>query len=64
MASTIVENYKKCKYGSRIRKISGDIAKSGGKVVNETVEGMNRIAAVVESAAENGSANLVKIVTK
>jgi PAS domain S-box-containing protein len=52
MTKTILETTKNSSSAAAAAKNSGIIAKEGGKVVNETIEGMNRIAAVVKKSAE------------
>ena len=51
MTKTIVETTKNSARASESAKNAGTIAKDGGKVVSETIEGMNRIADVVKNSA-------------
>ncbi|MDR3628394.1 MAG: methyl-accepting chemotaxis protein [Ignavibacteriaceae bacterium] len=51
MTKTILETSKYSSMAAEAAKNAGDIAKEGGKVVAETIEGMNRIAAVVSESA-------------
>ncbi len=51
MTKTIIETTKNSASASESAKNAGTIAKDGGKVVNETIEGMNRIADVVKNSA-------------
>jgi methyl-accepting chemotaxis protein len=52
MTKTIMETTKNSSIAADSAKNSGSTAKEGGKVVAETIEGMNRIADVVRSSAE------------
>jgi methyl-accepting chemotaxis protein len=52
MTRTILENTKNASYAAETAKEAGERAKHGGKVVNQTIEGIERIAIVVESSAE------------
>ncbi len=52
MASTIVETTKNANVAADSAQEAGHTAKGGGNVVKDTVAGMNRIANVVEKAAE------------
>jgi methyl-accepting chemotaxis protein len=52
MSRTIFENTKNTSYAAATAKDSGDKAIKGGKVVEETIEGMNKIALVVKKSAE------------
>jgi methyl-accepting chemotaxis protein len=52
MTKTIMETTRNSSIAADSAKNSGSTAKDGGKVVAETIEGMNRIAAVVKSSAE------------
>jgi methyl-accepting chemotaxis protein len=52
MTSTIMENTKNASYAAEATKESAVKAKEGGKVVSETVDGMNRISEVVSQSAE------------
>lgn len=51
MTSTILENTKNATFAAEASKESAAKAKEGGKVVSETVEGMNRISEVVTQSA-------------
>ncbi|HVO74203.1 MAG TPA: methyl-accepting chemotaxis protein [Ignavibacteriaceae bacterium] len=51
MTKTILETSKNADSASEASKRYGDIAKEGGQVVNQTVEGMSRIASVVKKSA-------------
>ncbi len=51
MTKTILETSKNSSEASEAAKKSGEIAKEGGKIVKETIEGMNRIAEVVNKSA-------------
>lgn len=51
MTRTIMDSNQTSSKASETAKKSGDIAKDGGKIVDLTIEGMNRIAAVVEKSA-------------
>jgi methyl-accepting chemotaxis protein len=52
MTKTILETTKNSAIAADAAKNSGLTAKEGGKVVAETIEGMNRIAEVVKKSAE------------
>lgn len=52
MTTTILENTKNASFAADATKESAVKAKEGGKVVHETVEGMNRISEVVTKSAE------------
>ena len=52
MTKTILETSRNSSSANDAAKKSGLIAKEGGKVVNETIEEMNRIAGVVKKSAE------------
>ena len=51
MTKTILETTSNVGHASKTAKASGDIAREGGKVVSDTINGMNRIAEVVTQAA-------------
>lgn len=51
MAKTILETTKNSSQAAGAAKNSGSIAKEGGIVVNQTIEGMNRVAEVVKQSA-------------
>ncbi len=51
MTKTIVETSNNASLASEASKNYGDIAKDGGKVVNETINGMKKIAEVVKRSA-------------
>jgi methyl-accepting chemotaxis protein len=51
MTKTIVETTTNVTHASETAKTSGNIARDGGKVVADTINGMNRIAEVVTQAA-------------
>ncbi|MFA7287720.1 MAG: methyl-accepting chemotaxis protein [Melioribacteraceae bacterium] len=51
MTKTILETTSNVGLASKTAKASGDIAREGGKVVADTINGMNRIAEVVTQAA-------------
>jgi methyl-accepting chemotaxis protein len=51
MTRTIMETTHNATIAAQKSKIAGEIAVSGGKVVEETVAGMNRIAEVVKQSA-------------
>ncbi len=51
MTKTILETTKNASLASEASKKYGGIAKDGGKVVNETIDGMNKIATVVKRSA-------------
>jgi methyl-accepting chemotaxis protein len=52
MTKTIIETTRNSGQASDAAKNAGLIAKEGGKVVGETIEGMNRVADVVKKSAE------------
>ncbi len=52
MTRTILETTKNTSIAADASKFAGDNAKEGGKAVSETIEGMNRIAKVVQKSAE------------
>ena len=52
MTKTIMETTKNSSAAAEAAKNSGTIAKEGGRVVSETIEGMNRVAVVVQKSAE------------
>ncbi len=52
MTKTIYETTKNSLKVAEAAKISGVIARQGGNVVNETIEGMNLVAEVVKDSAE------------
>ncbi len=52
MTRTIFENTKNTSYAAQTAKDAGNNALEGGRVVNETIEGMNKIAAVVKQSAD------------
>lgn len=52
MASTIMETTKNTSIAAQKSKEAGEIASTGGKVVEETVAGMNKIAMVVSQSAK------------
>ena len=52
MTSTIIETTKNASVAAEKSKLAGETAKEGGIVVQETVNGMNRIAEVVTKAAQ------------
>ncbi|MFH1194384.1 MAG: methyl-accepting chemotaxis protein [bacterium] len=52
MTKTIFETSKNTSLASEASKNAGEIAREGGIVVRETIEGMNRIAVVVEKGAD------------
>ncbi len=52
MTKTIFETTKNSGLASDAAKNAGLIAKEGGKVVGETIEGMNRVAEVVKRSAD------------
>ena len=52
MTKTIIENTRSASYAAESAKAAGSDAKIGGKVVLDTMEGMNRIATVVEHSAD------------
>ncbi len=51
MTSTILETTKNASHANHEAKSAGDMASEGGRVVADTVNGMNRIAEVVSKAA-------------
>jgi len=51
MTSTILETTKNASQANQEAKSAGDMATEGGKVVQDTVNGMNRISEVVSKAA-------------
>jgi methyl-accepting chemotaxis protein len=51
MTKTIMNNTKNASFAAQTAKQAGEKAKSGGKVVDQTIEGMNRISQVVEKSA-------------
>jgi methyl-accepting chemotaxis protein len=52
MTKTILETTKNSGVAAEAAKNSGSIAKEGGRIVEETIDGMNRIAIVVNQSAE------------
>ncbi len=52
MTKTIFETTKNSGLASDAAKNAGTIAKEGGKVVGETIDGMNRVAEVVKKSAD------------
>jgi methyl-accepting chemotaxis protein len=56
MTKTILETTKNSGFAAQAAKNAGNIAMEGGRVVDETVEGMNRVANVVKKSAETVSA--------
>ena len=52
MTKIIYETSKNSLSASDAAKNSGVVAKEGGKVVNETIVGKNRVAEVVKKSAE------------
>ena len=52
MTTTIIETSKNTENAAKAAKKSGEIAKEGGKVVNQTVQGMIKIAEVVKQSAD------------
>jgi methyl-accepting chemotaxis protein len=52
MTKTILETTKNSSIAAETAKAAGNSAKIGGKVVEDTIEGMNRIAEVVKKSAE------------
>ena len=52
MTSTIMETTRNISIAAQKSKEAGEIASTGGKVVEETVAGMNKIAMVVSQSAE------------
>ena len=53
MSATIVESSKNAGEATDGSKKAAETAGDGGQVINETIEGMNRIASVVRESAEN-----------
>ena len=53
MTATIVESSKNATDAADGAKGAADTAGDGGQIINETIEGMNRIAGVVRESAEN-----------
>ncbi len=53
MTATIVESSKNAADASDGAKGAADTAGTGGQIVSDTIEGMNRIATVVRESAEN-----------
>ncbi len=51
MTKTILETSRNADSATEASKQYGDVAKDGGKVVNETIDGMNKITAVVKKSA-------------
>jgi len=51
MTKTILENTRNASYAAETAKEAGNKALEGGKVVSETIDGMNRIAEVVRKSA-------------
>lgn len=52
MTKTILENTRNASFAADTAKDAGNKAVHGGRVVRETIEGMNRIAEVVRKSAE------------
>jgi len=52
MTTRILENTNNSLNASQSANEAGEIAKEGGQVVEETIQGMNRIAEVVENASQ------------
>mgnify|MGYP001394872353 CR=1 FL=1 len=52
MTKTILDNTKNTSFASETARNAGEKAKEGGHVVEETIDGMNRIASVVKKSAE------------
>ncbi len=52
MTRTIMDNTKNASYAAETAKEAGDKAMHGGKVVKQTIQGMERISEVVEKSAE------------
>ena len=52
MTKTILENTKNASYAAETAKKAGEKAKRGGDVVQQTIQGMNRISEVVVKSAE------------
>jgi methyl-accepting chemotaxis protein len=63
MTSTIFETTKNANFAAENAKIAGNTAIEGGKVVNNTIEGMKRISEVVGKAAATVQA-YAKVATK
>ena len=53
MSATIVESSKNAGDATDGSKKASETAEDGGKVINETIEGMNRIAGVVRESSDN-----------
>ncbi len=53
MTATIVESSKNAGEANEGSRAASDTATNGGQVVQETIEGMNRISSVVRESAEN-----------
>jgi len=51
MATTIIETTKNANAAAENAKVAGDTANAGGKVISESINGMNRISEVVSKAA-------------
>lgn len=51
MTTTIINNTRNASVAASTAKNAGDKAKKGGEVVQQTIEGMNRISDVVEKSA-------------
>jgi len=51
MTKTIMETSKNSASAAEQSKVARDVAKDGGKSISDTIEGMNKIANVVEDAA-------------
>ncbi|MCF8240947.1 MAG: methyl-accepting chemotaxis protein [Melioribacteraceae bacterium] len=56
MTRTIIETTKNVSVVSEKAKHSGQLANQGGEIITDTIEGMNKIAAVVTNAANTISA--------
>ncbi len=52
MTSTIYQNTKNTSFAADTARVAGNDALEGGKVVNETISGMNKIAEVVKKSAD------------
>lgn len=52
MSKTIFETTKNTTIATEASKYAGKVAKDGGKIVDETINGMNRIAEVVQQSAK------------
>jgi len=52
MTKTILETSSNSSQAAEFARNAGDTAKEGGKVVSDTIEGMNRVALVVKRSAE------------